>query len=182
MYGLVNQAIEDLVVEVSDQATWERIKSNVGLDGCFLTMESYPDDLTYNLVGEVSKALDKEPAEILQAFGKHWILFTGREGYGDLLTSYADNLVEFLEQLDAMHSHIATTMPNLKMPSFDVEHLEDNLIHLHYMSERQGLCPMVLGLLDGLSELFEQPIEVEHLADESTQGDEVFKVQLLETV
>lgn len=179
MYGLVNQAIEDLVVQVADESTWNRIKESVGLEGRFLSMESYPDELTFQLVGAACKELDKEPEEILHAFGRHWILFTGREGYGEFLTSYADNLVEFLEQLDTMHSHIATTMPNLKMPSFDVEHKEEDLFHLHYMSEREGLAPMVLGLLDGLSELFEQPISVRHVKELSSEASEIFEVRLL---
>lgn len=85
MYGLVNKAIEDLVCSSHGVETWGRIKSKAGVDiEVFVSSEGYPDELTYNLVGAASEVLGISSEEALHAFGEHWVLYSGREGYGEL--------------------------------------------------------------------------------------------------
>ena len=56
MYGLVNKAIEDLVVSNFGEDKWEAIKAKAGVDvEVFVSNEAYPDDITYNLVGAASE-------------------------------------------------------------------------------------------------------------------------------
>jgi hypothetical protein len=51
MYGLVNQAIEDLVRSNHGDAVWTSVRERAGLDnGSFLSMSEYPDATTYSLV------------------------------------------------------------------------------------------------------------------------------------
>ncbi len=59
MYGLVNQAIEEFVLKNFDEATWENIKQKANyLQPGFISMESYDDAVTYNLVGAASEILN----------------------------------------------------------------------------------------------------------------------------
>ncbi len=102
------------------------------------------------------------PAEVLEAFGRHWILYTGREGYGHLLEMMGRTMPEFLGNLDAMHARLSLSMPELRPPSFVCRPLDDTRLELAYWSERDGLAPMVQGLLLGLGELLDVEITVRH--------------------
>jgi hypothetical protein len=51
MYGLVNKAIEQMVCARFVLETWEIIKRTAGVSSAaFLSMESYPDDVTQRLM------------------------------------------------------------------------------------------------------------------------------------
>ncbi|MEZ6014638.1 MAG: heme NO-binding domain-containing protein [Planctomycetota bacterium] len=165
MYGLVNRAIEDLVCQNHGQETWERVRARAGVTGHgFVAMESYPDAITYALVGAAAEELGAPADEILEAFGEFWMKYTAEEGYGELLGIMGSTFDEFMDNLDSMHARIAATMPHLVPPSFTREATPEGATILHYESERKGLAPMVIGLLKGLSTRFNVKFEVEHLA------------------
>ena len=162
MHGLVNQAIRDLAVGLGGEQMWLDIRSSAGVDvEAFVNMQAYPDDVTYRLVEAASRILGIPAADVLHAFGKHWILYTAREGYGAIFDMMGRSLPAFLGNLDAMHARLSLSMPDLRPPSFVCEQLDDERIRLEYWSERDGLAPMVLGLLDGLAEMYEVSISVE---------------------
>ena len=58
MYGLVNRAIEQLVVSTKGEPAWQRVcaRAGVGADG-FVAMCPYDDRLTFDLVHAVSEEL-----------------------------------------------------------------------------------------------------------------------------
>ena len=164
MYGLVNRAIEELVIERSSLSTWQAIKKKAGIEiPAFESMAAYPDEMTYQLVGAASEVLGETPAELLRAFGRHWVLFTGRSTYGPILEAAGKDLREFVGNLDSLHATVATTMPELVPPRFSVVDEENGAFRVLYESERDGLAPMVIGLLEGLGALFGSEIEVEHV-------------------
>ena len=79
MYGLINQGLHDLAVQIGGERLWREIKSSAGVGlEAFVGMDTYPDDITYRLVDATSTAIGISPAEVLHAFGKHWILYTAR--------------------------------------------------------------------------------------------------------
>lgn len=165
MYGLVNRAIEELVIATAGKETWNRVKQQAGVtEATFISMHPYPDEMTYSLVGAASEILEVDAAELLRGFGKHWILFTANEGYGSLLDMAGDTLRDFLMNLDALHARLGMSMPDLQPPSFRVRDGEDGQLTLLYYSERDGLAPMVVGLLEGLGERFSVDLKIEHQA------------------
>ena len=164
MYGLVNRAIQDLIVEEYGESTWREVRRLAGVqEDSFVSMDPYPDALTYSLVQAAATYLDAPPEELLEAFGRYWVLYTAREGYGDLLDQCGQSFEEFLDQLDALHSRVALTFPELLPPSFELapSDTEDNTMLLYYRSSREGLAPMVVGLLKGLAERFSTHCRVE---------------------
>jgi hypothetical protein len=77
MYGLVNKAIEELVVTHFGEDQWELIKKKASVDvEVFVSNEAYPDEMTYDLVSAASEVLGKSASAILVAFGEHWVLKT----------------------------------------------------------------------------------------------------------
>jgi hypothetical protein len=180
MYGLVNKAIEDLVVSEHGQDAWERICKSVGFhDSTFVAMQPYDDAITYSLVGAISEELGADPNDVLRSFGKWWITYTAKEGYGEMLSMYGDNLATFLDNLGDMHDRVALTFPELVPPRFEVEALQQDVYQLDYHSERDALAAMVLGLLDGLAERFDTQLEVEQIHTRAEQGFDRYLVKEL---
>jgi len=159
MYGLVNKAIEDMVLQKFGAATWEEIKRRAGVDvDVFIRMEGYPDDITYNLVDAASEVLNMPKPTVLQEFGRFWVMFTGKTAYGPLLNSAGSTMKECLLNLDQLHLQVGLALPDLAPPSFSVIDVSVDTFKVRYKSERKGLAPMVVGLLVGLGELYDEPV------------------------
>jgi len=172
VYGLVNKAIQDFAVTAGGEDAWERIRERAEVEAlAFVSMQSYPDELTYRLVGAAAEVFDRPADELLRDFGRHWILYTGREGYGPLLQNAGATLREFLHNLDALHARVALSMPDLHPPSFICEDAGEGRMTVRYFSERTGLAPMVVGLLEGLGALFGQDVRVTHVAARGASHD-----------
>ena len=181
MYGLVNQALEDYVRRGYGEGCWKRISSRAGIDlDMFVSMDSYPDEITYRLVHSASEVLGLPAWQVLEAFGEHWVLYTAQEGYGEMLSMFGSDLRQFLGNLDNLHSHVAMSFPDLRPPSFQMEPIEGrNAVLLHYRSEREGLAPMVVGLLRGLGKRFSQAIAVRHVERQAADDHDVFQIDFM---
>jgi hypothetical protein len=143
-------------------------------------MDSYPDDITYGLVGATARVLGLDAAAVLEGFGEHWVLYTAQSGYGELLGMFGTDLRSFLANLDNLHSHVGMSFPALRPPSFELEQRAgDPYLLLHYRSERAGLAPMVRGLLRGLGKRFAQEIRVDQVAHRGPDDHDVFRIETL---
>jgi hypothetical protein len=161
MYGLVNKAIADMVTTRFGKETWENIRQKANVESeTFLSMEGYPDDVTHRLVKAASVVLNLSSAQIMEAFGEFWVEYTAQEGYGEMLDMSGDDLPEFLQNLDNMHARIGVSFPNLKPPSFECNETDESSLSLEYRSEREGLAPMVVGLVKGLGSRFDTEVDV----------------------
>jgi Haem-NO-binding len=162
MFGLVNKGLEDMVCSQYGEEIWEEIKSKADVEiEAFISLDAYPDDITYRLVDAASVVMNIPATDILEAFGRYWILFTATEGYGSLMEMAGDNLPEFLQNLDNLHARVGLSFPNLQPPSFLCSDLEAESLKLHYYSERPGLTPMVVGMLKGLGEKFGTDVDIQ---------------------
>ncbi|WP_427160524.1 heme NO-binding domain-containing protein [Aliinostoc sp. HNIBRCY26] len=161
MYGLVNKAIQDMVCSRFGEDIWRTIKQKAEVDvDVFISMEGYPDDITHRLVKAASVVLNLSPSEIMQAFGEFWVQYTSEEGYGEMMDMSGDTLPEFLENLDNLHARVGVSFPKLQPPSFECSDVEEDILKLHYRSDREGLAPMVLGLVKGLGTRFDTEVEI----------------------
>lgn len=172
MYGLVNRALQEFICTHHGVASWAAIRITAGVElEFFVRMESYPDDITYRLVGAACESLCIEPATLLRNFGRHWVLFTGQEGYGSLLDGAGSSLQEILTNLDDLHVRVGLMYPALKPPSFSCSDVREDGLTLHYFSERPGLAPMVMGLIEGLGERFGKTVTIRHSCDRNAGAD-----------
>jgi hypothetical protein len=179
MYGLVNQAIESLVKERFGHHTWQAICQLAEVEApTFVAMQSYPDPLTYRLVGAASEVLGLSPEAVLEAFGEYWVLYTAEQGYGDMLAMAGSTLPVFLQNLDLLHNIVGNAMPNLLPPMFSCSDISAQSLVLHYHSKRAGLAPMVVGLLKGLGKRFGLQCRVEQLTHKTADsGHDSFLVK-----
>lgn len=181
MYGLVNRALEELISNRHGEAKWQEIKAKAGVSiEIFVRMESYPDDITYRLVGAACETLAMEQAALLRDFGRHWVLFTGQAGYGSLLDGAGNSLQEILANLDDLHVRVGLMYPALKPPSFSCSEVSDDGVTLHYYSDRPGLAPMVIGLIEGLGERLGKSLEIHQRLDKNSGADhDSFDIRIL---
>lgn len=178
MYGIVNRAIEELVKENFGEEKWNAVKerSNVDVD-YFISNEPYDDAITYKLAGAVSEEMEMPIESVLHAFGEWWVLKTGKEKYGGLMAAGGSNLKEFLVNLPLFHNRIMLMYPKLTPPEFKVTDVNENSIHVHYHSKRDGLQEFVRGLLSGLGKMFETEVTIDLLESrEDGKDHEIFKV------
>ena len=178
MYGLVNQAVQDFVIQKLGAQTWETVRRKAGVtDPEFLPLEQYPDALTFAMVGAACEASGRDAASLVEEIGVFWVAFTAQRGYGSLLDQLGATFPEALAALDAMHVRVALMMPNLKPPSFRVREVQDRRLLLDYISHRAGLAPMVIGLVKGLGHKYKLEPKVRLVQPRAEGGDtDVFEV------
>ncbi len=172
MYGMVNKFFVQGLVNEYGSETWDKIEKQSGVNTeFFVGLEQYPDQITYDIVGAAAEVLEISADQVLEMFGKNWVEVTAKGEYGHYY-ALADDLFEFLENLDSMHKSLAAGMPELRPPSFTLFKPDDNTAQLQYVSDRPGLTPFVLGLIKGLADHYGQAITVEITAEKQSGAEQ----------
>ena len=71
MYGLVNKAVESLVLSKFGQDIWDIICEKANISGPIISMKSYDDQVTYDLVGACVEVLEMSVEDVLHTFGEY---------------------------------------------------------------------------------------------------------------
>lgn len=172
MYGIVNKALQEMVCNRYGETTWAQILILAQVsDEVFISNEAYPDDTTYALVSTASAHLAVPIDQLLEQFGRYWVLETGQRSYGHLLKTGGETLRDFLINLPNFHARIFLIYPNLQPPEFVCEQLGPQQMKIKYFSHRSGLAHFVIGLLYGLGELFATPVAVEQIKVRASEQD-----------
>ena len=182
MYGMVNQGIAQYVTENLGASVWAEILDKADLEsGEFETMLAYDDSVTYKLVFAASDVLGIGTDEVLESFGDYWVDYAADTAIGRLLAFGGDTLFELLDSLNEMHERIQMSLPHLRPPSFEFEMCKGNVHRLHYYSERDGLQPMVIGLVKGLARKCGEDVRIK-IVENRMDGAEhdVFELEVLE--
>jgi hypothetical protein len=155
MYGMINEAVRKLVIDNHGETAWERICAEAKLDDSdFSTLQKYPDEVTYKLVGAATKVLGASPEAILETFGEYWTDYAGETSFSRLLRFGGRTFEEFVSNLDQMHAKIKLSLPDLDPPSFRISDTGPGRFRLHYHSKRPGLAPLVKGMLRGVAKIY----------------------------
>jgi hypothetical protein len=161
MYGLLNAALKEFVVATYGADTWQRVIGEVapGIEN-FNKMDPYPDELTVGLVSHASAVSGASVDDLLDKFGEFWVHYTNEQGYGPLFEIAGDSLPDFLMSLNTLHMRVGRSFPKLQPPNFRFDRMDAHSLRMHYLSTRKNLCPMIPGLLRGLSVRFQTSLHV----------------------
>lgn len=163
MYGMVNNALMDLLIAHYGEPIWLQIKTKAGVeDDIFVSTDSYPDEITYRLVSAASEIIDLPAEKVLHLFGRWWVLETATRHYGHLMKTVGRSLGEFLENLPNLHTRVVMMFPDLQPPIFECTDVSPNELRLHYKSHRRGLSTFLIGMLEGLGEMFTVSVSIKH--------------------
>jgi hypothetical protein len=155
MYGLINAALRELIVARHGRHAWDEIAALAAPDvPAFDKMAPYPDEITYRIVETAHRITGVEVDAIIDQLGELWVSYTDQQGYGPLFDIAGDSLHDFLLSLNTVHARVGRSFPGLRPPSFQFDHVESGVLRMHYLSERSGLCPMIFGVMRGLSSRF----------------------------
>ncbi|XP_069748544.1 guanylate cyclase soluble subunit beta-2 [Narcine bancroftii] len=164
LYGFINTCLKSLVVENFGEEKWEALRSRAEVEDTFMTYQVYDDAITLSLVQAASDMFNISTEALLKLFGRHFFTFCKMSGYDQMLHTLGGSLMEFIENLDALHSYLALSYQQMKAPSFRVERREDGEVKLHYYSDRKGLCHIVPGIIEAVAkDFFETDVEMEIL-------------------
>ena len=178
MYGIVNKAIESLIIANFGPDKWEAIKLRSGIDiDFFISTEPYDDAITFQLATAASEEMNMPVSDILVAFGEWWVVKTTKEKYGGLMEAGGSNLKEFLVNLPLFHNRVMLIYPKLTPPEFKVTEVMESSINLHYFSKREGLQEFVRGLIQGIGIMYSTPVKID-LIQSRMQGNnhEIFNI------
>lgn len=181
MYGIVNKSIQDLVVFNFGKEKWNSIRERSGVaQEFFISNDPYDDDITFQLANAVAVEMNMSLSEVLIAFGEWWVLKTTKEKYAGLMESGGTNLREFIFNLPVFHNRIMLIYPKLSPPEFKVTDITNNSVNLHYLSNREGFQEFVRGLIQGLSKMFNENIDLELIQSRNEgHSHEIFKITWL---
>jgi hypothetical protein len=178
MYGLINNGIKDLIIKLSNDEKWQQVRTEAKVElNDFVAMQAYPEDITYNLVAAASKILGLSQGQVLEAFGRHWVIFAAAEGYGDIMNLFGKDYLSCLKNLNSMHAHLGAAMVGIRPPRFVVSAQKDGSSRVDYYSSRKGLAPMVKGLLEGLAMRYSEKVTVEFKERAANESFDSFTVK-----
>jgi hypothetical protein len=162
VYGMINQAVRKLVVDNHGETTWNAIcaEAQIG-ESDFSSLQTYPDEVTYKLVGAASKVLGVPAEAVLETFGEYWTDYAQQTSFAKLLRFAGRSMEEFVRSLDQMHAKIKFSLPDLQPPSFRVSEMDASGFRLHYFSQRPGLAPLVRGMLKGVARIYGLTIDMQ---------------------
>ncbi|XP_026524190.1 guanylate cyclase soluble subunit beta-2-like, partial [Notechis scutatus] len=195
-YGFINSCLKSLLVEKFGEETWEKLRTQVGTEDTFMTYTVYDDSLTVKLLKEACNMLKMPEEAVLKLFGQYFFNFCKTSGYDKMLRTLGGNLMEFIENLDSLHSYLALSYQEMNAPSFRVERKDERVL-LHYYSDRKGLCHIVPGIIEAVArdffdcevslEILEQNVEEErtgkkeHVVFFILQTNEIVKKEAIST-
>ncbi len=71
MYGLINNALKDMILEKFGEDQWQQVLASSGVPpDSLLTMRSYDASITYSLAGAASEVLGAPVEACLEMFGE----------------------------------------------------------------------------------------------------------------
>lgn len=161
MHGIVLKGLKDFVVESYDQGAWAEIQAEASLDGkIYVPVTEYPDEDVQALVGAAAEVTGREPADLLEAFGRFLV--------PPLLETYGVHVSEDwtgLELVANVEEYIHTALREKELsaytpPELRSEWVGEDRVGIVYTSDRE-LCPLARGLIYGVGEYFEEPLEID---------------------
>ena len=179
---MINKAIRTLVIREAGEEVWEQVLEASGIDeDVYEDLEGYDDSITFSLVGAVSETLGLPPGDVLEMFGVYWATDVAPKGYGEYYNAFGNDFKSFVAGLDEMHVRITKMLPSLVPPAFSIEELGENHFKIHYVSQRDGLAPLAVGMLKGVAQHFGGEADIKQLEYKGTDDHDVFEVRFNET-
>jgi hypothetical protein len=161
MYGMVNKAVQDLLLTNPGEDTWQQVKQKAGVeDEIFISMESPRDEVTHKLIGATSEMLEQSTGKILKVSGRGWVLETERNSYKRRLTDGGRTLEEFLKNLPKFHTRGVMMFPAQQPPRVDGTDVKTTELQLQYRSDRHGVSALIIRQLEGLAEMFALEVRI----------------------
>ncbi|XP_076469689.1 guanylate cyclase soluble subunit beta-2-like [Babylonia areolata] len=158
-YGQVHCIIREMLQIKFGMERWYEVLYSSGMDEAahFQVFKVYEDATTFKLIESVTEVLGVPQETVLKEFGTYFLTYCLKHGYDTMLLTLGQDLYSFINNLDSLHSMLSLSYRGLVAPSFRCEENEDGSLSVHHCSWRNGLIPIVTGLVEAVAkELFNQ--------------------------
>jgi hypothetical protein len=152
VYGMIHKAARDMAIARLGEDEWRVVADECALTSHHMITTAYFDDaVILGLVAALARRMEMTDDQALEAFGVHWIRYAAASDYSRVISMAGDDIETFIDNLDRMHASIKSTMPLARMPSFRLLAADAEGLDVLYQSERDGLAPFVLGILNAVA-------------------------------
>ena len=162
MYGMIHRAMRTMVHEELGEEAWLALEQKLKIGPMdLLTGKVYDDALTLDIITEAAAMLNLAVGQCLIEFGRYWIRYVDQGSLASVMNFTGQNLASFIKNLDRLHLAVGAAMPDARLPAFSTLCNDPGHIVVEYRSERVGLEPFVMGLLQGLMDRFHARGDIE---------------------
>jgi guanylate cyclase soluble subunit beta len=162
MYGMIHRAMRNMVHEELGEEAWLALEQKLKIGPMdLLTGKVYDDALTLEIITEAAAMLNLAVGQCLIEFGRYWIRYVDQGSLVSVMNFTGQNLASFIKNLDRLHLAVGAAMPDARLPAFSTLCNDPGHIVVEYRSERVGLEPFVMGLLQGLMDRFHARGDIE---------------------
>ena len=103
MYGMVNNAFKQFVIDHEGEDAWDEIVSNAALETAeFGATMAYDDSVTLAILGAMVSRSGRDAPDILRDVGRSWAGFAKTTSFAGLLAMAGRDLQTLLGNLDGM--------------------------------------------------------------------------------
>lgn len=161
MKGIVFNVFSDLVTDSFGWEIWDQLIENTkpASQAIYTSADIYPDDELISYVTELSKITGTAAPDLVRAFGKY-MMHKFKTMHPEFLDGH--NAKSFLASVhNVIHVEVKKLHPDSLLPKFEYEDESDDTLTMLYSSERK-LCHLAEGLVQGVGEVFNEAIAIEH--------------------
>ena len=161
MKGIVFNIFSDLVTDTFGMETWDALiqRTQPPSDAIYTSGEVYPDEELVAYVVELSSITGAAAPDLIRAFGKYMM-----HKFKGIHPEFLDGRTAktFLQSVhDVIHVEVKKLHPDSLLPTFEYEDPASDSLTMIYSSPRK-LCHLAEGLVEGVAEVFAEPISIEH--------------------
>jgi hypothetical protein len=160
MKGVVFNILEDMVVEKGGVVLWQQLLNKAGVEGSYISVDTYEDAELFKIVHEVQQALDIPLEEVIRSFGD--FMFAKLADRYPMFVEAESELFGFLKSIEpVIHLEVQKLYTEANLPSIDYTNGDSDRLVMDYRSPRK-LCILAEGLIQGAATYYQTPIKIEH--------------------
>ena len=158
MKGVIFNIVEEVVVGLYDEDTWDDVIDAAGVSGTYSSPGNYADEELVAIVVAAAELLEIPLPALLRVVGTKAFEGLARR-YPHLVGEHTDT-ISFIQHVeDYIHPEVKKLYPDSILPAFEFEELGEGAMRMTYRSPR-GLHDLAEGLIEGAAERFGQTIEI----------------------
>lgn len=155
MYGIINKALQEMVINSHGMDVWEAVKDKAQIEiDAFINGEMYDDAVTYKLVDALCSIVSIAAVQVYYNIGEWYVVQTIGEKYAGMVQTAGKTLKDFFMNLPTLYASVKRLyFPNTPS-AITVSDVQENRALVCYHGPRPNLGEIVRGGLSGFCILF----------------------------
>ena len=179
MQGLFNRAIQCFLRDTYGPGLWLAVarRAHVGPEG-FEAMLTYDSSVTEAVLAAAVRELGRPRETVLEDMGTYLVSHPNVEGLRRLLRFGGAGYVEFLHSLEELPDRARLALPDLDMPTLDLDDLGSGAFLLSCRGPVSGVGHVIVGLLRAMADDYGALVLLDHQGEAA--GEERITIEVLD--